>query len=177
MRLCMTNKSLKVIYYLGEGETENQLKRSLNLRGNFQVFNIWEKDISRLIRSFERSSEIIIFVDADQCNVNGCIDRFTSNINCLISQKFIVRVLVQVNNLEDEIINGFVNSKTAFKVFNVRNKSELKRAITKVTNLERLLSGSSFDANRLWIKDHSVLDRICSSYRANHSQLIKNRFK
>ena len=84
---------------------------------------------------------------------------------------------MQVNNLEDEIINGFVNSKTAFKVFNVRNKSELKRAITKVTNLERLLSGSSFDANRLWIKDHSVLDRICSSYRANHSQLIKNRFK
>ena len=69
MRLCMTNKSLKVIYYLGEGETENQLKRSLNLRGNFQVFNIWEKDISRLIRSFERSSEIIIFVDADQCDL------------------------------------------------------------------------------------------------------------
>ncbi|MGL4768021.1 MAG: hypothetical protein ACRCV6_08080 [Formosimonas sp.] len=167
----MSRKS-KSIVYLGEGKTEDCFIKALGLLGRFRAFNVWEKDVGGLSRDFDKQAQVVLLIDADQCNPIN-VGRLMANVKKLQSQKFDVKILLQVMDLEDEIIKGFGSQSEAFAFFKVDSKSGLKRVLTRISNLDNIISVSTFDRNRLWCAAHPDCDDTFSQYRAEYKDLVK----
>ncbi len=151
--------------YFYEGETEKNLLHALISKkyishGKLKKFNLWEKDIKKLFRTFQATDKLLFIIDTDTMSPK---DTFVKNIHLL--KKYHFHLIIQNKNLEDELRTS-CNKSSYTRLFRdfyqIPNKSEFKSRFAQDKSLQKTLSNQDFDFNKLWTNINDFND-FCES--------------
>lgn len=152
------------VVLLGEGITEKKVLKALNIIGEFKSFNIWQKDIIKLLPSLGQKADLWFYVDTDKSDNSREFKRFSDNIDTLKNSKITFKIYLQVKHLEDELERACL--KCIYQGFSVKKgSSELKEKIMECSNLEQKLSELQIDKTKLWQQAHGKCDAIVEACR------------
>lgn len=138
-----------------EGETEERLLKELKVIGKIKKINLWDKDISKLLRTFKPNTAIFVIYDTDAMQSDTNIARFNANLAILKRHKYLAGILQQTKNFEDELVyscHQFRTVKDLFNAFNAVNADEFKTKFLKANNPLEILAKFGFDKYVLWQK-------------------------
>lgn len=146
----------KYYLYFVEGDDEKKivdtLKKDMGLirSGVARVFNVVENVLtnSRLMTIKDNTTVVLIF-DTD----TGSVEKVKRNIELLkaCSKVKDIVCITQVKNLEDELVRS-CNISKAQELTGSDSLANYKRALKKITNLDKKLKEHKFDFNKFWIK-------------------------
>ena len=140
------------IIFLVEGETEKAVVNALNVLGNPVKFNLWDKDIKKILRRYNpKNSIFIIIFDTD---ILDNIARFNGNLKILKSSGFVYYLLPQTKNLEEELLYAcsLPNNRQLIIHFGAQGLDDCKSIIAQLhpSVLKDKLETLSLDKSRLW---------------------------
>ncbi len=148
----MSKANANTIYFY-EGETEKNLLIALKtLRyipaGKLKKFNLWESDIKKQFRTFQKTDQLRFVIDTDTMSPP---DIFVKNMHIL--KKYTFCLIIQNTNLEDEL--KISCSKSSNRIlfndfYDVSSKNEFKKRFAQDKNLQTKLDNQNFDFNTLW---------------------------
>lgn len=164
----MSNKSF---VFIGEGPSEKVVIEALAIAGKFMKINIWDKDISSIIRTIPNDADIYLMLDADHHNDAAMLKKMTSNLSKLLARKGKTFVLLQVAGLEDELIVAF-GIKFCEAFVGVQKKGLKKIILDKCSNeLKSKMRDYDFDPHKMWITEAHVSYDFLIELRRNFSNL------
>lgn len=141
------------LYYV-EGEDEKKvvdtLKKDMKLirPGVSQVFNVVENELTnaRLMTIKENTTVVLIF-DTD----TGNTEKVRKNIELLKKARNVKEIvcITQVKNLEDEWVRS-CDVKKPQELTGSDSLTNYKRALRKITNLDKKLKEHHFDFQKFW---------------------------
>lgn len=144
------NLKSKKILYLVEGETEihfiDTIKGKFIIAGRTRKFNLWEKDVSNLIREISKGTIVICVLDTDI--TNETLERRLKNNIEKLKRNYKVIIINQNKNLEDEIVfcTSLTNIRDMYGCVDDKHKSAFINDKLLETRLENL----EFDIEKLW---------------------------
>ena len=164
----MSNKSY---VFIGEGPSEKIVIEVLGIAGKFMRINIWDKDISSLIRTIPNDANIYLMLDADHHNDVAMLKKMTSNVSKLLGRKGKTFVLLQVTGLEDELIAAF-GDKFCEAFEGVHKKGLKKIILDRCSNeLKAKMRDHGFDPHKMWITTADVSYDFLYERRRDFSSL------
>ncbi len=172
----MNYSSKKEYLFLVEGETEKKLMDALELLGNVKVFNIWEKDVAKILLTIKANVVYVIF-DVDVITKLKQINKlkqFKGNIDRLNKAKKTIYLLQQYQNFEEELIRSCNNCKTIKDFFNCTSRDEFKSKFINCNNLEQKLKDWDFKLTQIWIQP--LIDELIE-YQTHQIKLEQIKFK
>ncbi|MDM1334709.1 hypothetical protein HXZ93_01450 [Acinetobacter pseudolwoffii] len=124
-----------IVYYFVEGECEDHFIKHAGLMGRIIKLDLSERNeaqINKLLTNFPRNKKHIalnIVFDTDVLiNDRTKLERFITNIRFLKKGGYILKLLQQHKNFEEELFYSLrVNKQRLFEKFSARNDREFKQ--------------------------------------------------
>lgn len=144
--------------YIVEGETEVVLLQHLFDKGVLapgkkQVFNLWEKDVSKIRRKFSKTNNTIyIIFDMDVLVANA---KFNKNLKALVGDKTVKEIILmpQRLNFEDELSHSCgCGLQALYDLFNAAGAGEFKSRFIASKAISKTLTIQGFDHRKLWVR-------------------------
>ena len=144
--------------YIYEGETEEKfiaslLETELIPAGKKQKFNLWDKEVSNILRKFKpKNNNIYIVFDTD---ITTNLVRFNRNLKRLSKDASVKKIFLmqQTLNLEDELLYccGCTRAKL-LSSFGAEGIDEFKSKFIKEKRITYRLEELAFDSQKLWTR-------------------------
>ncbi len=146
----------QTFYYICEGVCEKRLIDTLKSskrihHGKCKRLNLWDSNISKVIRKISRSDVIVVVFDTDVLTRKT---NFLGNISALCTHTKSVILLAQWNNFEEELAYAcrLNHSDLPQVLYRITHSDDFKHKICKDNNLLNTLDRNGFDLDRMWCR-------------------------